>query len=120
MRSKEPYITVTRMPLQVQHPNVVAPPATVNAVQRASLFLLIVYNMPNPFSVVFKRKKKAGLARTASHQSTSSVSSLAASPTPVRMSLRTVRSANPFDLDRCRRIPIPVPRSWPPYEPLST
>jgi hypothetical protein len=59
----------------------------------APLFLLIIHNMPNPFSVIFKRKKKAGLARTTSRQSTSSVSSLAAPSTPVRMSLRTVHSA---------------------------
>jgi hypothetical protein len=64
----------------------------LDAVQRASLFLLIIHNMPNSvFSGIFKRKKKDGLARTASHQSASSVSSLAASSTPVRTSLRTVR-----------------------------
>jgi hypothetical protein len=65
------------------------------AVQRASRFVdvLIIHNMPHPFRGLFKRKKKDGLATTTSHQSTSSVSSLAASSTPVRMSWRIVRSA---------------------------
>jgi hypothetical protein len=60
-------------------------PPRVGDPHRAPLFLLIIHNMPNPFSVIFKRKKKAGLARMASHQSTSSVSSLATSSTPVRI-----------------------------------
>jgi hypothetical protein len=83
---------ITRMAPQQLNINVVSH-RLLHAVQSASLLPLIIHNMTNFFSVIFKRKKKAGLARTASQQSTSSVSSLAASPTPVRKSVRIVRSA---------------------------
>jgi hypothetical protein len=70
----------------------------------------------------FGKKNKSGRAGSASPQPSPPSTTLAASPTPVRMPQTCAEHAAPnlVGLDRCRRITSVALRPWPLHRPFST